>query len=163
MMRKQILSGLSALVLAAPGIASAQVALMHPSESIVAISFLGDRCHGNGSTVNSRIMPDGSIAPFAIPKGSAFMVTGVDYATGDNPGGGTAAGDRIGYILRTVDSGTVIAEGYSINTGALGSMTGQTNLSTPMTITSELCIDRTVGNVIGGTRTWIRGFLFRFK
>ena len=163
MMRKQILSGLSALVLAAPGIAAAQVALMHPSESIVAISFLGDPCHGNGSTVNSRIMPDGSIAPFAIPRGYAFMVTGVDYATGDNPGGGTAAGARIGYILRTVDSGTVIAEGYSINTGAQGSMTGQTNLSTPMTITSELCIDRTVGNVIGGTRTWIRGFLFRNK
>ena len=73
------------------------------------------------------------------------------------------SGDRIGYILRTVDSGIVIAEGYSINTGAQGSMSGQTNLSTPMTITSVLCIDRTVGNVIGGTRTWIRGFLFRFK
>jgi hypothetical protein len=163
MMRKQILSGLSALVLAAPGIAAAQVALMQPSESIVAISFLGDSCHGNGSTVNSRIMPDGSVAPFAIPKGYAFMVTGVDYATGNNPGGGTAAGNRIGYVLRTVDSGIVIAEGYSINTGAQGSMTGQTNLSTPMTITSELCIDRTVGNVTGGTRTWIRGFLFRYN
>jgi len=163
MTRRNIVSGLCALVLAAPGIATAQVALMHPSESIVAISFLGDPCHGNGSTVNTRILPDGSTAPFSIPKGYAFMVTGVDYVTGDNPGGGTGAGGRIGFILRTVDSGIVIAEGYSINTGAQGSVSGNATLSTPMTITSELCIDRTVGNVAGGTRTWVRGFLFRYK
>jgi hypothetical protein len=151
------------IFLTLPGVASAQVALMQPSESIVAISFLGDPCHGNGETVNARILPDGSTAPFVIPKGYAFMVTGVDYVTGDNPGGGTGSGDRIGYILRTVDSGIVIAEGYAINTGAQGSVSGQTNLSTPMTITSVLCLDRTVGNVTGGTRTWVRGFLFKYK
>jgi hypothetical protein len=153
----------SVVFLTLPGFATAQVALMHPGESIVAISLLGDPCHGNGETVNTRILPDGSTAPFSIPKGYAFMVTGVDYVTGNSPGGGTGPGDRIGYVLRTVDSGIVIAEGYAINTGALGSVSGQTNLSTPMTITSELCIDRTVGNVIGGTRTWVRGFLFRYK
>jgi hypothetical protein len=160
---RQIVFGLCTLLLAVPGIATAQVALMQPSDSIVAISFLGDSCHGNGSVVNSRILPDGSVAPFAIPKGHAFMVTGVDYVTGDNPGGGTGAGGRIGFILRTVDSGIVIAEGYSINTGAQGSVSGNATLSTPMPITSELCIDRTVGNVTGGTRTWVRGFLFRYK
>jgi hypothetical protein len=57
----------------------------------------------------------------------------------------------------------VVAEGYSINTGAQGSVSGNATLSTPMPITSELCIDRTVGNVTGGTRTWVRGFLFRYK
>jgi hypothetical protein len=160
--RRHIVYGLCAFLLAAPGIAAAQVALMKPSDSIVAISLLGDACHGNGSVVNTRILPDGTTAPFSIPARFAFMVTGVDYVTGDNPGGGVPSGARIGYVLRTVDSGVVIAEGYSINTGAQGSVSGNTTLSTPMPITSELCIDRTVGAVAGGTRTWVRGFLFRY-
>ena len=162
MTRRHIVFGLCALVLAAPGIATAQVALLKPSDSIVAISFLGKSCQGNGEVVNTRILPDGTTAPFAIPAGYAFMVTGVDYVTGDNPGGGTPSGDRIGYILRTVSSGIVIAEGYAINTGAQGSVSGNTTLSTPMPVTQELCMDRTVGGVIGGTRTWVRGFLYRY-
>jgi hypothetical protein len=161
-MTRHIVSGLCALVLAAPGIATAQVALLKPSDSIVAISFLGDACQGNGEVVNARILPDGSVAPFVIPAGYAFMVTGVDYVTGNNPGGGVPAGDRIGYILRTVKSGVVMAEGYAINTGAQGSVSGNTTLSTPMPVTSELCLDRTVGAVAGGTRTWVRGFLYRY-
>jgi hypothetical protein len=159
---RQIVFGLSALLLAAPGIATAQVALMQPSDSIVAILSSGETCHGNGLIVGKRILPDGSVVPFHIPRGYAFMVTGVDYVTGDSPGGGTPTGDRIGYILRTVDSGVVIAEGYAVNTGAQGSVSGQTNLSTPMPVTSQLCLDRTVGGVVGGTRTWVRGFLFRY-
>jgi hypothetical protein len=158
---RQMAVGLGLLALA-PGFASAQVVLRAPSESIVAISFLGKECHGDGAVVNTRIMPDGSLAPFSIPKGHAFMVTGVDYVTGDNPGGGTATGDRIGYVLRTVSSGIVISEGYAVNTGAAGSLSGNTTHSTPMAVTSELCIHRLVGNVTGGTRTWVRGFLFRY-
>lgn len=161
-MKRHIVSGLFALVLAAPGIAGAQVALLKPSDSIVAISFLGKSCHGNGSVIDTRILPDGSTAPFSIPEGYAFMVTGVDYVTGDNPGGGVPSGDRIGYVLRTVSSGVVIAEGYSINTGAPGAVSGNSTLSTPMPVTSELCLDRTVGAVVGGTRSWVRGFLYRY-
>lgn len=158
---RQIAFGLCMLVLA-PGIATAQVVLMAPSESIVAISLLGSPCWGNGETVNTRILADGTTAPFVIPKGYAFMVTGVDYVTGNNPGGGVGSGDRIGYVLRTVTSGVIIAEGYAINTGAQGSVSGNTTLSTPMPVTSELCLDPTVGAVVGGTRAWVRGFLFRY-
>src|SRR4051812_25731895 len=93
MTRRHIVFGLCAFVLAAPGIATAQVALLKPSDSIVAISFLGKACQGNGEVVNARILPDGTTAPFAIPAGYAFMVTGIDYVTGDNPGGGTPSGD----------------------------------------------------------------------
>jgi hypothetical protein len=105
------------------------------------------------------ILGDGSTAPFFIPAGSAFMITGVEFVTGNNPGGGVPAGGRIGFVLRTVDSGVVIVEGYAINNGGQGSVSGSTALSTPMRVTSELCLDRTVGAVAGGTRTWVRGYL----
>lgn len=161
MTRRHMVFGLCALVLGAPGIATADVGLPKPSDSIVAISVLGQACHGSGVVVNRRIRGDGTTAPFSIPAGFAFMVTGVDFVTGSAPGGGVPPGDRIGFVLRTVNSGAVIAEGYAINTGTLGSVSGSTVLSTPMRVTSALCLDRTVGAVIGGTRTWVRGFLFQ--
>ena len=164
-MTRPIVFSLYALALVAPGIAQADVALQQPSDSVVAISFLGAPCGGagTGEVVNSRILPDGSIAPFVIPAGYAFMVTGIDYVTGNNPGGGTVSGDRIGFTLTTVVNDVVIAEGYAVNTGAPGSVSGTAPISTPMPVTAPLCLHRTVGNVIGGTRTWVRGFLYRFK
>jgi hypothetical protein len=91
------------------------------------------------------------------------MVTGVDYVTGNNPGGGVPTGERIGFRLTTVASGIIIVEGYTVNTGLPGSVSGATNLSTPMRINTGLCLDRTVGVVIGGTRTWIRGYVIQDK
>ena len=91
------------------------------------------------------------------------MLTGVDYLTANNPGGGVPTGERIGFRLTTVAGGVIIAEGYTVNTGLPGSVSGATNLSTPMRINSGLCLDRTVGAVIGGTRTWIRGYVIQDK
>jgi hypothetical protein len=163
-MTRHTIFALSALLLAAPGIATAQVALLQPSQSIIAIAQLETPCGGNanGILVDTRILADGNTAPFFIPAGYAFMVTGVDFVTGDAPGGGVPSGDRIGYRLTTVTNDLVIAEGYAVNAGAQGSVSGSTPLSTPMPVTVPLCLYRTVGAAVGGTRTWVRGFLFRY-
>jgi len=158
---RHIVFRLCVLALAAPGIASADVVLGRPSQSIVAISSSGATCQGTGDVIDTMIQGDGTTAPFSIPAGFAFMVTGVDFVTGNSSGGGVLTGDRIGYVLRTVNSGIVVAEGYAINTGGPGAVSGSTPLSTPMRVTSALCLDRSVGAVIGGTRTWVRGFLFK--
>ena len=136
------------------------VNLTKPSNSIVAIEGNGTSCSVGGAQIDQMIGPDGVPMPFLIPAGFAFMVTGVDFANG-NFAGGVPAGDRIGFVLRAGGSGIVIAEGYEVNTGLAGSLSGHVTLSTPMRITSTLCMDRSVGSVIGGTRAWIRGFLVK--
>ena len=158
---RHIVFGFSALALAAPALG--QVSLLKPSDSIVAIVQAEKPCGGNGNgvIVDARILPDGNTAPFVIPAGYAFMVTGVDFVTG-NFAGGTASGDRIGFALTTLTNDLIIAEGYSINTGAPGSVSGGVLLPTPMPVTVPLCLHRTVANVIGGTRSWVRGFLYRY-
>jgi hypothetical protein len=158
MLRTNLVIGSLALLLGAPSLATADLGPAKPGDTIVAIQYLGDGCHTTGFTVNSMILPNGEIAPFAIPAGHAFMVTGVDFANGHTPSG-VPTGARIGFILRTVSSPVVIAEGYAINTGAEGPMSGSATLSTPMRVSETLCLDRSVGSELGGTRTWIRGFL----
>jgi len=130
------------------------VGLKQPSDSIVAISFLGDSCTANGQTVNSQIGPNGVIIPFSLPAGSAFMVTGIDYAANSVP-----TGQRTGVVLRTVDASIVIAEGYTVNAGAPGSTAGTIALSTPMRVTSTLCISPGLNQEVGFSRVMIRGFL----
>lgn len=166
-MRRQIVFGLCVLVLSSSGIL-ADVLPAKPSATVVLIPTTIDEdeepqtCWFTGEVVNVQLQPDGTPAPFSIPAGHAFMITGVDFVNG-NSNGGVPTGDRIGYLLRTVDGGLVIAEGYARNTGLPGPVSGSTSLSTPMRVTSALCLDRTVGSVTGGTRTWIRGFLIQNK
>jgi hypothetical protein len=138
-------------------VTSTDATLNNPSDSIVAFSYLGAACYSaGGSTINSKIGPDGSILPFSIPAGSAFMVTGVDFSTENVPAGG-----RAGFLLRIVGSGFVIAQGYAINTGAAGPVAGTARLTTPMRVTGQLCIDPTIGSVSGGTQHAVRGYLVK--
>jgi len=160
---RQIAFGFCVSVLA-PGLATAQVALLKPSDSVIGIVQAETPCGGNGDgvIVDTRILADGNTVPFVIPAGYAFMVTGVDFVTGNAPGGGVPSGERIGYTLTTVTNDLIVAEGYAINSGAPGSVSGSTPISTPMPVTVPLCLHRTVGAVVGGTRTWVRGFLYRY-
>ena len=47
-----------------------------------------------------------------------------------------------------------------MNVGTTGSVAGTTVLSPPMRVTSDLCLDRSVGGGLT-SRTLIRGFLMR--
>lgn len=141
----------------------ADIAPSKPNDTVV-LTATGVPCgFANGVTFATRLLPDGTSAPFVLPAGQALMITGVDYVTGNSPGGGVPTGERIGFRLTTVASTFIIAEGYTVNTGLPGSVSGATNLSTPMRINSGLCLDRNVGAVIGGTRTWIRGYVIQDK
>jgi len=149
--------GVAGLALAAP--CSAQTLEMKkPSDSVVAFPFLSSTCPNSnpGQIVNSMIQGDGSVAPFDIPDGQAFMVTSVQFVSQ-----GLAPGNRAGFVLRTVDSGIVIAEGYTIQTANdYGPVSGTTVLSPPMRVTSGLCLDRLDSYA---ARSWIRGFFVKDK
>jgi hypothetical protein len=82
------------------------------------------------------------------------MVTGVEFTTG-----GVTTGDRAGFVLRVSGGGIVMAEGYEINLGATGGVTGRAVFSTPIPMAGLPCLDRSAGTTSNGTRTWIRGFL----
>jgi len=149
---RQLHSDLQELGAAVTGLS--QVGLKKPSDSIVAISYLGDPCPFPGSTVNSQLLSDGTITPFSIPSGWAFMVTGIDYAANIVP-----TGQRTGVVVRTKDSGFVLAEGYTVNEGAPGLVSGTIPLSTPMRVTSTLCQGPGLNQEVDASRVRIRGFL----
>jgi hypothetical protein len=110
-----------ALVLSAQGVL-ADISPAKPSDTVVLIAT-GGACGGaNGETYSTRVLPDGNTAPFAIPAGHVLMVTGVDFVTGNNPGGGVPTGERIGFRLTTVTTGVIIAEDYAVNAGLPGSV-----------------------------------------
>jgi hypothetical protein len=129
------------------------VGLKQPSDSIVAIGG-GSPCVANGFTVERQIGPDGVIVPFSLPAGYAFMVTGIDYAANS-----VATGQRTGVVLRTVTSGIVLAEGYTVNVGAPGSTAGTIALSTPMRVTSTLCASPGLNQEEPASRIFVRGFI----
>jgi len=155
---------IAGLTFAAPSSAQT-IEMSSPSDSVVALAFLSSACPApaggvanEGEVVNSMIQGDGSIGSFQIPAGEAFMLTSVDFVST-----GVPTGKRAGFVLRTVDSGIVIAEGYSINTGEYGPVSGTTLLSPPMRVTSSLCLDRTTSIDPYAARTWIRGFFVKDK
>ena len=162
-MKKLAILVVCALVFCAP-VAFADISPAKPSDTVVLIFGAPARgaCPFGGELVNARLMPDGTLTPFTLPVGQVLMVTGIDYATGASAGG-VPTNERIGFVLRSTASGIVLAEGYTVNTGLSGAVTGATNLSTPMRMSTGVCVDRLAGWVIGGTRTWVRGYLIQDK
>jgi len=163
MTRSQIVFVVCALVLSAQGVL-ADIGPAKPSDTVVLIASVAPQACGgaNGEVFNTKLQPDGTTAPFALAAGQVLMITGIDYVTG-NTFGGVPTGERIGFRLTTVTNDLIIAEGYAVNTGLPGAVSGNLTLSTPMRVNTGLCMDRTAGVVVGGTRTWIRGFVTQDK
>src|SRR5262245_21894690 len=62
---------------ALPPPACARAAPRKPSE-IVVLTVSGSTCP-LGFVINRQVLPDGTIAPFAIPDGQVLVLTGVNY------------------------------------------------------------------------------------
>jgi hypothetical protein len=104
--------------------------------------------------VNRQVLPDGTQTEFSIPEGWALVVTGIDYGANS-----VDTGKRTGAVVSTTNSAIVLAEGYTVNEGLPGSTSGTILLSTPMFVTSNLCIRPGLNQETPASRILIRGFL----
>lgn len=124
-----------------------------PSDVVIAIPFADQCANGFGGRVNRRLAPGSDLQAFEIPAGSAYMVTGVGWASTISPGGYTR------FVLRQEGQGSVFGEGTIVNTTtAPAPMAGHVAFPSPIRFTTAapcILLDGSLAN----TRTWVYGFL----
>jgi hypothetical protein len=126
-----------------------------PSDVVITIAFTDQCGSGFGNRMSSRLVPGGPPQAFSVPAGSAYMVTGVGFAST------IAAGQWARFVMRQENSGIVLGEGTMVNPTA-GSVPMASHFSFPSPIrftTAAPCVD--LDGSLGNTRLWVYGYLVK--
>jgi hypothetical protein len=126
-----------------------------PSDVVIALRSEEQCSNGTGLRVNRKLTTGGGAEPFAIPAGSAFMVTGVAF-TSSMP-----AGQWARFALRAEELGIVMGEGTIVNRATVDApTTGHVTFPSPVRFTAAAPCISTDGS-LGNTRLWVYGILVK--
>jgi hypothetical protein len=126
------------------------------SDIVIAQSYAGEQCaNGFGLRISAKLTPTGGQEPFAVPTGSAFMVTGVGFAST------VSAGQYARFVLRAEGSGIVMGEGALVNSASVAAPLA-THVAFPSPVrftTAAPCV--ALDGSLASTRLWVYGFLVK--